>query len=99
VDDADRPRAEPVGNDRPQVRAHVVELPEERQRSPEHAAAARDPGRSDEHEPPHETRLVRRELRRHEPAERVADDVGPLDPARLEKASEPRGQAAGAHAP
>jgi hypothetical protein len=80
------------------VRTDVVELLEERERSPEHAAAARDPRRSNENESPHECRFARGELRGHKPAERVADDVHVLQPGRLEVASEPRRQAAGAQA-
>jgi hypothetical protein len=98
VDDADRPGADGVGDDRGEVRAHVVELLEERERSPEHAAAAGNPGRRNENEPPHEARPARGELCGDEPAERMADDVRPLQPARLQVISEPRREAAGAQA-
>lgn len=92
VDEADRPGADCIGDDRRQAPPHREELVEQRQRAAEHPAPARQAGRRDEHEAPHLLGAARRDLRRDQAAERVADHVHAAEPRRVEEAAEPGGE-------
>ena len=96
VEEADRAGPHGVGHDRRQLPPHGVELVEQRQRTSEHTASARDARRRDEDEAPHPLRLARRDLGRDQPAERVPEHVHAAEPCGVEKATEPRSELAGA---
>jgi hypothetical protein len=69
VEQADRACAPRVGDDRRQFGAHVVQLFEQRQCSPEDAATARDAGGRDQRQAANVCRLRRGELGGDEAAE------------------------------
>ena len=90
MDETDRPRAQGVADDRRQPCTNVVQLFEQRQRPLEHAAPARNPGRRDQHQPPHPIRLLQRQLRRHQPTQRMSENVHSPKPNRVEQTPQPR---------
>ena len=98
MQERDRARAHCVADDRTQLAAHTVELSEQRQRAPEQAAAAGDPGRRDEGEPPNPLGLGSGELCRDQPAERVADEVDRTEVGCGEEPAEPRSELPGPQA-
>jgi len=61
------------------------------------ASAAGNPGGCDEHETPGTPALGGRQLGRHQPAERVAGEVDPLQAGGVEPAAEPAAQPIGPH--
>ena len=90
MDEADRPGAHGVADDRRQPRPDVVQLLDQRQRAPEHAPPARNPGGRHQHESPHPIRLLGRELRRHQPTQRMRENVHPPEPDGIEQTPQPR---------
>ncbi len=98
MEEARRPGADGVGDDRPQLAADVVELLEQGQGPADQAAAARDPGGRDQREPADPRGLCECELGGHQPAERVADEVDRAEPGRVQQRSEPCRQLTRTHA-
>jgi len=90
VEERGRSGTDGVGDDRPQLGPHIEELSEQRHRAAEQPAAAGDPGRRDESEPPNAPGLRARELGRDQPAEGVADEVDRPEPGCVEESPEPR---------
>ena len=99
MDETDRPGAHSVTDDRRQPCANVVQLLEQRQRPLEHTAPARNAGRRDQHQPPNPIRLLQRQLRRHQPTERMSENVHPSEPNSVEQTPEPRRHLTRAQAP
>ena len=90
MNETDRTRAHGITDDRRQPGTNVVQRLEQRQRPLEHAAPARNPGRRDQHQPPNPIRLLQRQLRRHQPAQRVSENVHPAEPDGVEQTPQPR---------
>ena len=96
MEETDRPGAHGVPDDRRQAAPDAVQLLDQRHRAPEHAAPALNPGGRHQHEPADALRLLHRELRRHQPAQRMREHVHPPEPGGVEQAPEPRPQLASA---
>ena len=99
MQERDRSRADRIGDDRRQLGSNPVELLEQRQRASEQTASARDAGGRDERKPPDAFGLGARQLGRHQPTERVAEEIRRSEPGRVQEAAEPRSELAGAEAP
>ena len=82
-----RNRREPATN--------VVQRAEQPRAATEHGIPAGDPSWGDKYKPVHTVRLLRSQLGRDQPAERVADEIHALELSCLEPTAEPTGQLTG----
>ncbi len=89
MDETDRSRAHSVTHERRQPRTNVVQLFQQRQRAPEHPAATRNPRRCHQHQPPHPIRLLHCQLGRHQPTQRVRENVHAPEPDRIQQTPQP----------
>jgi hypothetical protein len=99
VEEADRPGAHSVADDRRQLGPDAVQLLDQRHRPPQHPAPALNPGGRHQHEPAHALWLLHRELHRDQPAQRMRQHVYPPEPGDVEQAPEPRPQLTSAQPP
>ena len=81
-----------VADDRRQPPPQVEERRDQPRGATEHGRAVRNSRRRDERKPPDALGLRRRRLGRDQPTERMADQIGTLEPGGLEPAREPRCQ-------
>jgi hypothetical protein len=81
--------------DRRQPPTDVVQRAEQPHAATEHGISAGDPGWSDKRKPVHSARLLRSQLSRDQPAERMTDEVHALELGRFEPTAEPTGQLRG----
>ena len=96
---AERSSAHPVVRDRRQSPTDVVQRAEQPYAATEHGISAGDPSWSDKRKPAHTVRLLRGQLGRDQPAERMADEIHALELGRLEPTAEPTGQLGGGKSP
>jgi hypothetical protein len=99
ADEAERSSPYRIVRDRRQPPADVVQRAEQPCAAAEQRISARDPSWSDKRKPVHPVRLLRSQLGRDQPAERVADEIHPLELGRLEPTAEPTGQLGGGKSP
>jgi len=95
VEQADRPGAKGVGDDRGQLDTHAVELLDQGQRASEDPAAAGHTGGRHEDEPANPVGLVDCDLGCNETTERVPDDIDPPKLDSIQEPPEPRCDLAG----
>jgi hypothetical protein len=92
ANEAERSSPHRVACNRRRSPADVVQRAEQPRTATEHRVSAGDPSRSDKCKPVHAARLLRSQLGRNEPAERMADEIHALEPRGLEPTAEPTGQ-------
>src|SRR4051812_25106747 len=97
--DVERAGAQRVGDDRRELRAQLVERRDKAQALSELPTTARDPRRSNERQATKTLGPCRRQLGRHEPAERMTDQVDLLESNRAEPPAEPHDEIGRAQSP
>jgi hypothetical protein len=85
--------------DRRQPATDVVQRAEEPRAATEHGIPAGDPSWGDKRKPVDTVRLLRSQLGRDQPAERVADEIHTLELGCLEPTAEPTRQLGGGKSP
>ena len=85
--------------DRRQASTDVVQRAEQPGAATEHGVPAGDPGWGDKRKPVDTVRLLRSQLGRDQPAERVADEIHALELGCLEPTAEPTRQLGGGKLP
>jgi len=85
--------------DRREPATDVVQRAEQPRAATEHVVPAGDPGWRDKRKPVHTMRLLRSQLGRDQPAERVADEIHALELGRREPTTEPTCQLGGGKSP
>jgi hypothetical protein len=81
--------ADRVARDRRQPPLDVVQRAEQPRASTEHGVSARDSSWGDKREPVHTVGLLRRQLSRDQPAERMTDEIDAVEFGRFEPTPEP----------
>ena len=99
ANEAERSGPHRIVRDRRQPAADVVQRAEQPRAATEHGISAGDPSRSDKRKPVHTLRLLRSQLGRNQPAERVADEIHALELGRVEPTAEPTCQLGGGKSP
>jgi hypothetical protein len=99
ANEAERSSPQRIVRDRRQPATDVVQRAEQPRAATEHGISAGDPSWSNEGKPVHTVRLLRSQLGRDEPAERVADEIHALELSSFEPTAEPTGQLTGGKPP
>jgi hypothetical protein len=99
ANEAERSSTHGVVRDRRQPPTDVVQRAEQPHAAAEHGISAGDPSWSNKRKPPDTGRLLRSQLSRDQPAERMTDQIHGLEPGRLEPTAEPSGQPGGGKSP
>jgi hypothetical protein len=97
--EAERSSPHRIVRDRRQPATDVVQRAEQPRAATEHGIPAGDPSWGDKYKPVHTVRLLRSQLGRDQPAERVADEIHALELGRLEPTAEPTRQLGGGKSP
>jgi hypothetical protein len=99
ANEAERSGTHRVVGDRRQPSTDVVQRAEQPHAATEHGISARDSGRSDKCKPVDTVRLLRGQLSRDQPAQRMTDEIHALELGRVEPTAEPTGQLGGGKSP
>jgi hypothetical protein len=97
--EAERSSQYRIVRDRREPATDVVQRAEQPRAATEHVIPAGDPSRRDKRKPVHTVRLLRSQLGRDQPAERVADEIQGLELGRLQPTAEPTRQLGGRKSP
>ena len=90
--EAERSSPYRIVRDRREPATDVVQRAEQPRAATEHVVPAGDPSWGDKRKPVHTSGLLRSQLGRDQPAERVADEIHALELGRLEPTAEPTRQ-------
>jgi hypothetical protein len=99
ANEAERSSPYRIVRDRRQPATDVVQRAEQPRAATEHVIPARDSSWGDERKPVDTVRLLRSQLGRDQPAERVADEIHALELCRLEPTAEPTRELGGGKSP
>ena len=99
ANEAERSSPYRIVRDGRQPATDVVQRPEQPRTATEHGIPAGDSSWRDKRKPAHTVRLLRSQLGRDQPAERVADEVHAPEPGRLEPTAEPTRELGGGKSP
>ncbi len=99
ANEAERSSPYRIVRDRRKPATDVVQRAEQPRAATEHVVPAGDPSWGDKRKPVHTVRLLRSQLGRDQPAERVADEIDALELGRLEPTAEPIRQLGGRKSP
>ena len=97
--EAERSSPYRIVRDRREPATDVVQRAEQPRAATEHGIPAGDPSWGDKRKPVHTLRLLRSQLGRDQPAERVADEIHAIELGRLEPTAEPTRQLGGGKSP